>query len=111
MIIFILLFYRCTYQSMAAMNLVGQRVEEEINIDSLPPPSPELLPEDGAVPDTRQQEVDNQFASSRDQAMQELTSKRETVHMPPSDKAALANATLSKPIQVKLVWVYYIPVI
>lgn len=86
---------------MAAMNKVGQRVEKENN--SAPPPASELLPPDGAVPDFRQQEGYSQFASSRDQASQELTSGRETVHMPPPEKAALTNASLSKPIQVKLV--------
>lgn len=85
---------------MAAMN---KRVEKENNIDSAPPPASELLPPDGAVPDFRQQEGYSQFASSRDQALQDLTSGRETVHMPPPEKAVLTNASLSKPIQVKLV--------
>lgn len=96
---------------MAAMKIVGQRGEEEINIDSVPPPSPELVPPpapellspNDAMPDNRQQEGYSQFASSKDQASQDLTSGRETVHMPPPEKAVLANATLSKPIQVKLV--------
>lgn len=88
---------------MAAMNKVGQRVEKENNIDSAPPPASELLPPDGAVPDFRQQEGYSQFASFRDQASQDLTSGRETVHMPPPEKAVLTNASLSKPIQVKLV--------
>lgn len=96
---------------MAAMNLVGQRGEEEININSVsppspepfPPPAPEILSPDGALPDNRQQEVHSQFASSQDQASQEPTSGRETVHMPSPEKAVLANATLSKPIQVKRV--------
>lgn len=42
--ILLLLFYLCTYQSMAAINIVGQRAEEEIDIDNVPPPSPELVP-------------------------------------------------------------------
>lgn len=88
---------------MAAMKIVGQRGEEEVNIDSVPPPAPEHMPPDGAVPDIRQQEVHSQFASSQDQASQELTSGRESVHMPPPEKAVLANNTLSKPIQVKSV--------
>lgn len=96
---------------MAAMNKVGQRVEKENNIDSVPPPAPEpvpppapeLLPSDGVVLDLRQQEGYSQFASSRDQASQDLISGRETVHMPTPEKAVLANATLSKPIQVKSV--------
>lgn len=88
---------------MSAMNLVGQRGEEEININSVSPPAPEILSPDGALPDNRQQEVHSQFAISQDQASQELTSGRETVHMPSPEKAVLANATLSKPIQVKSV--------
>uniref|UniRef100_A0A8W8JJ74 Transglutaminase-like domain-containing protein n=1 Tax=Magallana gigas TaxID=29159 RepID=A0A8W8JJ74_MAGGI len=98
------------FLGMAAMNLVGQRGEEEININSVsppspepfPPPSPEILSPDGALPDNRQQEVHSQFAISQDQASQELTSGRETVHMPSPEKAVLANATLSKPIQVEM---------
>lgn len=93
------------------MNLVGQRGEEENNIDSVPPPSPEFVPPpayellspDDAVPYNRQQEGYSQFASYQDQASQELTSGRETVHMPPPEKAVLANFPLSKPIQVKSV--------
>lgn len=88
---------------MAAMKIVGQRGEEEVNIDSVPPPAPEHMPPDDAVPDNRQQEGYGQFASSQDQASQELKSARETVHMPPPKKTVLANATLSKPIQVKSV--------
>lgn len=104
---------------MAAINIVGQRAEEEIDIDNVPPPSPELvppprpelvpppppefLPPDSAVPDPRQQDVYSQFASSQEQTSQNLTSGKETVHMPPPEKAVLANATLSKPIEVKLV--------
>lgn len=96
---------------MAAMNIVGQRVEEEIDIDNVPPPSselvppppPEFLPPDSEVPDTRQQDVYSQHACSQDQTSQNLTSGRETVHVPPPEKAVLANATLSKPIEVKLV--------
>lgn len=88
---------------MAAMKIVGQRGEEEINIESVPPPAPELLSPNDAMPDDRQQEEYSQFASSQDQASQELISGRETVQMPPPEKAVLANATLSKPIQVKSV--------
>lgn len=88
---------------MAAMKIVGQRGEEEVNIDSVSPPAPEHMAPDDAVPDTRQQEVHSQFASSQDQASQELKSARETVYMPPPEKTVLTNASLSKPIQVKSV--------
>lgn len=104
---------------MAAINIVGQRVEEEIDIDNVPPPSPELvpppppelvpppppefLPPDSAVPDPRQQDMYSQFASSQEQTSQNITSGRETVHVPPPEQAVLDNVTLSKPIQVNRV--------
>lgn len=44
-------------QNMTNMNIIGPGSREEIELDGLPPPSPETLPE------SRQQEVDGQFAS------------------------------------------------
>lgn len=104
---------------MAAINIVGQRVEEEIDIDNVPPPPPELvpppspelvpppppefLPPDSAVPDPIQQDVHSQFASSQEQTSQNLTPGRETVHVPPPEQAVFDNVTLRKPIQVNRV--------
>lgn len=54
-------------QIMTKMNINGPGSREEIELDGLPPPSPETLSE------SRQQEVDGQFANPHDQASEEIT--------------------------------------
>lgn len=49
------------------MNIFGRSSGEEIDLDGLPPPSTELLP------DSRPQEVNSQFNSAQGQASQEIT--------------------------------------
>lgn len=54
-------------QNMTNMNIIGPGSREEIELDGLPPPSPETLSE------SRQQEVDSQFANLHGQASKEIT--------------------------------------
>lgn len=54
-------------QTMTKMNINGPGSREEIELDGLPPPSPETLSE------SRQQEVDGQFANPHGQASEEIT--------------------------------------
>lgn len=55
------------YQNMINMNIIGPMSDEEIDLDGVPPPSPELLSE------SRQQEVDSQAASPQGQVSKEIT--------------------------------------
>lgn len=54
-------------QTMTNMNINGPGSREEIELDGLPPPSPETLSE------SRQQEVDGQFVNPHGQASEEIT--------------------------------------
>lgn len=88
-------------QNMTNMNIVGLSSGEEVHFDGLPSSSFELLPPDGTVPDSRQQEVNSQFASPHGQASQEFTQGTGNVLVPPSQEAGLTNVTSSIHIQVK----------
>lgn len=57
--------YPC--QNMTNMNMIGPGSREESGLDGLPPHFPELLSE------SKQQEVDSQFASPKSQASKEIT--------------------------------------
>lgn len=63
------------YQNMINMNIVGPMSDEEIDLNGVPPSSPELLTE------SRQQEVDSQAASPQGQVSKEITPRTGNIHV------------------------------
>lgn len=94
-------------QRMTNIDIVEQSSGEDIDLDGLTSTSSELLPPDGTVLYSRQQDVNNQFVSNHGQASQEIALRTGHVQIPPSQKTGDTSVPPSEHnsahIQVKLV--------
>ncbi|XP_052710850.1 hillarin-like [Crassostrea angulata] len=79
------------------MNIVGPMSDEEIDLNGVPPSSPELLTE------SRQQEVDSQAASPQGQVSKEITPRTGNIHVNLGENRSVGEQPPTAPSTFKLV--------